>query len=79
MILSNILFLAIAGGVLAVSAAAILIHGRASVRKTQWTHVFVLGICGAGMLSLALHGNGRLRDQSNMASKQSPTRLAAQP
>lgn len=79
MILSNILFLAIAGGVLVVSAAAILLHGRASIRKTQWTHVFVLSVCGAGMLTVALHGNERLRDQSNIANQQSPTRLAAKP
>jgi hypothetical protein len=81
MTLSNILFLLIVGGVLAISAVAILLHGRASIRRTQWAHVFVLGLCGAGMLTLAVQGNDRLREPGNMAieMKAAPARLAARP
>lgn len=81
MTLSNILFLLIAGGVLAVCSAAILVHGRASIRRTRWAHVFVLGMAGAGMLTLAVQGNNRLSEPANLAAggNATPDRLAARP
>lgn len=54
--LFNVLFLILAGAVLLLASGAALIQGGGSPARTQWTHVFVLGLFGAMLLAMAYVG-----------------------